>query len=517
MINYWWVTRPKRKLNSIPEVLAAFANISLNQEWQGQRGTHISFEDALEKAGLKRIGERRDQGGSGGRTYASWVASLGLIFTQESTGKIMLTLAGEAIMAGESPALVLKNQILKYQFPSSFSLSRGVRVSERFKIRPFRFLLRVLNDQRLQYYITQEEIAKVIVVEAENESDQCYEYIVNKIISFRNYGDGCLEKDFAQKYRPSRGRINYEKPYNHLLDVANTLINWIEYTQLAKRDEENKLVILYEKRGEVQDILSHTPPFIDRPEEHEYFQRKYGVDPKHSKDTRNLTETKTITPKIIAEQQIKQSFISESLIRPIGTITPQVIGKIAAESGFEYKIVEDTLLQFYPHGAIGSFMTEYFEMAFRGRDDSVEFEKATAEIFSSVFGFESQHIGPIGLTPDVLITSDISQYIGIIDNKAYSKYSITNDHRNRMIHNYIKTYQSDQKYPLAFFSYISGGFAPTINQQIISIADETKVNGSAVPVTIFIKMIENQKNTSYNHQKIKDIFSLNRQVLLSDI
>jgi hypothetical protein len=111
MINYWWVTRPKRKLNSIPEVLAAFANISLNQEWQGQRGTHISFEDALEKAGLKRIGERRDQGGSGGRTYASWVASLGLIFTQESTGKIMLTLAGEAIMAGESPALVLKNQI----------------------------------------------------------------------------------------------------------------------------------------------------------------------------------------------------------------------------------------------------------------------------------------------------------------------------------------------------------------------------------------------------------------------
>ena len=25
MLNYWWVTRPKRKLNSIPEVLAAFA------------------------------------------------------------------------------------------------------------------------------------------------------------------------------------------------------------------------------------------------------------------------------------------------------------------------------------------------------------------------------------------------------------------------------------------------------------------------------------------------------------
>lgn len=30
MLNYWWVTRPKRKLDSIPEVLAAFADISLN-------------------------------------------------------------------------------------------------------------------------------------------------------------------------------------------------------------------------------------------------------------------------------------------------------------------------------------------------------------------------------------------------------------------------------------------------------------------------------------------------------
>ena len=48
MINFWWVTRPKRKLNSIPEVLATFAEISLNQEWQGQRDTHLALEEALE-------------------------------------------------------------------------------------------------------------------------------------------------------------------------------------------------------------------------------------------------------------------------------------------------------------------------------------------------------------------------------------------------------------------------------------------------------------------------------------
>ena len=48
MLNYWWVTRPKRKLDSVPEVLAAFADLSLNQEWAGQRDSHLEYEEALE-------------------------------------------------------------------------------------------------------------------------------------------------------------------------------------------------------------------------------------------------------------------------------------------------------------------------------------------------------------------------------------------------------------------------------------------------------------------------------------
>ena len=78
-------------------------------------------------------------------------------------------------MSGDSPVEVLKNQILKYQFPSSFSLSRGVQVAPRFKIRPFRFLLKLLSDSDIEY-LTEEEIAKIIVTKAENETDRCYKY-----------------------------------------------------------------------------------------------------------------------------------------------------------------------------------------------------------------------------------------------------------------------------------------------------------------------------------------------------
>ncbi len=517
MLNYWWVTRPKRKLNSIPEVLASFADLSLNQEWEGQRNSHLAYEDALESAGLKRKGERRDQTGGGGRTYKAWLVSLGLIFTQESTGKIKLTLAGEAIMNGDSPVEVLKGQILKYQFPSSFSVGRGVQVASRFKIRPFRFLLKKMADEKKKNQ-TEEEISKVIVTEAENESDKCYNYIVDRIIQFRNYGDACLEEDFFIKYRSSKGAVNPEHPYSHLMDLANTVINWLEYTQLVKRDG-GQMAVLDDKWEEVKKILAEKPKFIDRPEQHEYFQRKYGLDPKHRKDSRNLTLTKTVTAAMIARQKIMQAYIAESLEKPITRITPQVVDYIISVTGIDGKTVENVLVETYPNGSVGAFMTKYFEMAFKGRDEATEFEKATVKLFQDVFGFEARHVGPIGLTPDVLVLSDEDGYQAILDNKAYHKYTISNDHFNRMVHNYIGNLRNygDGERPLAFFSYIAGGFGTNIDKQLKSIVDATGVSGSAMSVSNMIKLVEQHNQSPYSHRRIKEIFSVNRQVLLSDL
>lgn len=517
MLNYWWVTRPKRKLNSIPEVLATFADLSLNQEWSGQRDSHLAYEDALEAAGLKRVGERRDQQGGGARTYKAWLVSLGLIFIQESTKKIKLTLAGEAIMNGDSPVPVLTNQILKYQFPSAFSVGRGVQVADRFKIRPFRFLLRLLDDSRVEY-LTEEEIAKIIVTEAENESDKCFNYIVDRIQQFRTYGDACLEDDFAEKYQSSKGGVNYDDPYSHLMDLANTLINWLEYTQLISR-EKSRIEIFADQREEVHRILRDNPPMIERPYEHEFFQRKYGIDPKHKKDNRNLTTSHTVTAQAIAKQKIMQAYIAVSLQRPITKITTEVVDYIVDNTGIDGRMVETILIETYPTGSVGAFMTKYFEMAFKGRDEATEFEKATTELFRDVFGYETKHVGPIGLTPDVLLVSDSAGYQAIIDNKAYHKYTINNDHHNRMVHNYIENISnySESRYPLAFYSYIAGGFGNNIDAQLRGIYDETGVKGSAIGVSNIIKMVEKHQSKPYGFDDLKNIFSLNRQVLISDI
>lgn len=516
MINYWWVTRPKRKLNSIPEVLSTFSELSLDQEWEGIRDMHLDLEVALERAGLKRVGERRDRTGGGARTYKAWLISLGLIFIQESTGQIKLTLSGEAIMAGQPPVSIIKNQVLKYQFPSNFSKSRAVSVSDRFKIRPFRFLLKLLSDERISKYLTEEEIAKIVIVEAENESDRVYENVVNRIIDFRNFGNSCLEDDFLIKYSSGKGVINLAFPYRHLTDTANTIVNWIEYTQLVKRNEDKHLVILDEKRQEVDEYLYNEIPFIDRPESHEYFQRKYGVDPLHTKDLRNLTATRTITFRTFAEQKIKHAFIAESLRRPISRITSDIVEIISTVTGIENNLVEESLNRFYPRGAISSFLSEYFELAFRGRDDAIEFEKATSELFRSVFGFRTEHVGQFGLTPDIVVYSDSEHFMGIIDNKAYSNYSITNDHKNRMIHNYIPRFIVGE-YPLKFFSYIAGGFSKNINNQINAIYNQTGIKGSAISVSNVIKLVEMYEQLSLDHIDLKNLFSINKHVSSIDI
>ena len=523
MINYWWVTRPKRKLNSIPEILAVFSTVSLDAQWQGSINLHRAFEDGLEKASLKRVGERRDARGSGGRTYYAWLASLGLVFTQESTNKSYLTLAGEAIMQGRSPVEVLKNQVLKYQFPSPFSLSpqsSKSRVNERFRIRPFRFLLRLLCDNRIDY-LTNDEIGKIIIVEAEKETDDCYEYIVKRIQAYREFGDQILEKDYFKKYAPSSGRVNPEHPFSHLTDTANTLVNWLEYTQYIFREDGGIVRILGEKRPEVEYILSTSPQFIDRPEEQEYFQRKYGLDPWHQKDTRNLANTRVVTSRMIDMQRIRQEFIAYSIHKPIRSISQDVICYVASRTGADNKLVENTLIETYPNGAISGFMTEYFEMAFKGTEEAVQFEIATAELFKEVFGFETKHLGQTGSksAPDVLICSRDENYQAIIDNKAYSKYSISGDHHNRMVHNYIENWSRYSNYsqPIGFFTYIAGGFGSQIDRQIQSIAEESNVHGSGITVSNVIKLVERNNTKPISHDEIRNLFTVDRQISIKDI
>lgn len=82
--------------------------------------------------------------------------------------------------------------------------------------------------------------------------------------------------------------------------------------------------------------------------------------------------------------------------------------------------------------------------------------------------------------------------------------------RESMLHDHTEL-------PLAFFTYIAGTFGSNINTQLNTIVRDTGVNGSAMPVDIFINLAQDYAENGYDHQFLKNIFSVNREVRVSDI
>lgn len=513
MINHWWVTRPKRLLNTIPEILSVINDILIDQRWTGQTNKQLLFENALEDSNLKKIGARRDQRAGGARTYIAWLKSLGLIFEQEKTGELKFTLAGEAILSGESPVEILTYQILRYQFPSSFSLGNNSRnrVNPRFNIRPFRFLFRLLLDNRIGY-LREEEIAYVVIVEAEDETSKCYNNVVKDLLEYRNVGVELFDR-IAKKYYSCKD----DKIADRLKDVANTIINWVEYTQLAHRDGEKKLIVIKEKRKEIETFLETASPFIDRPEDHEYFQRKYGTTKNRTKDTRNLLTYSPVTERELRESKIRKILFQRSLKKPIVEVTADLINDIIMQTGYNKEEVEKIISGFNMLGMIDNFMAEYISMAFKGRDKATDFEKATVELFINIFHMNALHTGPHGNVPDVYVWPQDNSFAGIIDNKAYADYSISNDHKNRMLYNYIPEYlNAGKNRPLTFFSYIAGGFGSNINRQLNEITKISGVSGSAITALNMVALAKAYSRKKYTPSKINELFSINRQILFSD-
>ena len=221
MQDYWWITRPKRRLDCVCRELIAFHNVAVGKSWNANRSIQFEFEKMLETLNIKRHDSEKQSSGSSARTHATMLYSLGLWYEQDQC--VYLTPAGAALVDGEPPVPILTHQVIHYQFPSAYSKIRNIEVSSRFHhIKPFRFLLRLLRDERV-CILSNEEIAFVVMIQAENETQDCYEKVVESVLSFRKSKSdwSIFGEDYFAKHGASR---------TNLLDVANTITLWLEYT-----------------------------------------------------------------------------------------------------------------------------------------------------------------------------------------------------------------------------------------------------------------------------------------------
>ena len=126
MYEHWFVSRQKRKLTSILQALVAFSDTCVGMKWAGNTSIQLNFEDELARRNITEHGTLRTRktntGGGGTRTLFKQMKDLGLVFTEDESGKCRLTLIGEDLVKGkETFVSAMRMQLQKYQYPSATS------------------------------------------------------------------------------------------------------------------------------------------------------------------------------------------------------------------------------------------------------------------------------------------------------------------------------------------------------------------------------------------------------------
>lgn len=524
----WWFTRPKRSLLSTPQALREFALLYEGRTWSSNgREVELSFEENLERAGIKGEGPRFDRTGGGARTYRAWLRSLGL-FYQDKDKVCYLTDAGEALVKNDMPPFeIIKKQVLENQFPSTFSCKWPSSVDGRFAVRPFIFILQLLLDERIKKYLNErDEIAKVVIEHGISNEQTCVDNVVSRILEYRRIGDESLENNFIDLYKPPirKSEPTMASVVEALRNIVNTCGNWLEYTQLIERKNGNWSIAtgMEEEARELVEKYKDKP-LLDRPDNEEYFQGRYGLRPGKTRYTSRRGKKGHVSLEDTRERLVLMAVEDYAKTCYIERVDKQLVTTISEKSGVPFndteRILSRNLSGKYPHGFKDRFLQEYIDLSRGGRDKATEFEKATSSIFANVFGLRTEHIGQKGIVPDIVIASRDEKWAGILDTKSYKKkYSISNDHKNRMIE-YIERYSEYglEFANLSFFAYVVSDYGKNINSQLENISNKSGVVGSVITARYLARMVERHQKNPYTHEEIRKIFSVNRAITLKDI
>jgi len=546
---YWMITRPQRKLIRVPQMVAAFASVAAGQHWSSNKQLQMDFEDKMELLGVKEATTQkterdRNRGGSGGRTYAAMLNSLGLIFfhkdSPEADEEVHLTLAGQALVDQEDALPILRKQVLAHQFPSAYSTAPRVNIDRKFRLRPFVLLLRLLTHADLGGYLRDEEIAACVIAYGTRHTAKAAEIIAQRIVKYRENGVQSLDQDFALLMDPT-GKKTAEQIISTTFDaIANTATKWLQYTGFASAIPGDELgiesrrgvtVLNEDLRQEIDEAIEEwsKKPLIemyepDNGEEfkihraREAFQRTYGVKYGSVKDTRQISALRQSSA---ADRMT--SIISGSLRHLYNTqivteVSEEIITAVTNHSGVERSVVEKVLSVIIstPQAGLDQFLDRYRQMAFAGTSEAIAFEKATASIFRDVFGLDATQVGQAGKVPDVEVWS--KHWLGIVDTKAYSSYGLESDHQLRMQVNYIPQYASGKHdRPLKFFMYISGGFANSFGPNLRKIIAATGLPGSGISVVPWLDLIIGYKKRPTDHERLLELWSVGREITRTDI
>jgi len=504
-MDHWFVTRPKRKLILVPELIKIFSATVEGKQWNRNRQLQKKFERALRDAGWKAQNISED--GSGGRTYAALLFMFGLWYEDEV---VHTTNAAKEIISGISnPVVVMTKQLLDFQYPSPYSIKRNVNISREIQIQPFRFILNLLLESEINE-ITQKEIGFCLVPFAKKMVDMGL--CIEKVIEYR--------KDEDRVVREALRITGRSKTY--LKDLGNTIVNQLEYSGYFEEDPDIKsLVMRKNKTTEIRSFLAERrKTLLQNPDNEVLFQRRYGSGLAKGKDySKSHREPMDITPN---QRIVLEKFYILTSQRPVFSIDEDLIYKISSEIGAPSKLVRETLDHLPLNISGNEFEDTYLRLASGGRSTATDFERKTTALIKEGFGLEVLWVGSKPRHPDIIVFMDQrNRTHGIIDTKAYKDYSLPIDHRNKMAVNYVPEFRSFSykgiEYKLTYFAYIAGNYGSNIQNSFDELLEMTNCPGSYITARNFLNLYHLHKEDAFSAQDFEAIFSCNKQIKPNEI
>ncbi|MBD3797208.1 MAG: hypothetical protein IE916_02250 [Epsilonproteobacteria bacterium] len=471
---------------------------------------------AMESSGLKKAGEQYHPNPGGMRTYLSQLEGLGLIFYRPDRS-LWFTLAGEDIVSGKPPLPILQTMILKYQYPSVYSMGAQVRINPSLKIKPYLFLLKLLMDPDIGY-LTNKEIA-IPVIYGHNNS--CYALCKEKILLLRSGEEfeNIIDSTSEDLYTPRGSSLQ------NIFDIANTFKNVLQSFCFIYTEKNGRIEQAYlneELIPEIKKALKNENKFISMNGTEEWFQRTFGAW--NRKDLRQLTKTQYTSRSELEKNIIAGHFASYCGTRLVTEVDDEFIDKMVESYGFDRQFIRDTASRLLSR-SYSMFEERFIELSRSGDPRmALEFEKAVTTIFRDVLYFDAVETGQkknyssVGGYSDVFAVASDGIHCAIIDAKASPKYDLGSADWYKMKDNYIANYMDlaeGRPLELEFCSYVAGGFKGNIASKLRQLSEATGVGASAISASQLIRLA--QKNPiPENQPTIREVFCKNKILTAED-
>lgn len=454
---FWFVPRPVRDPMVIEDALIALKEATNNftLQWQGNRPLQMKYEQLLVKAGVK--GGSISASGSGGRTWCAILKFYGFVYV-DGENRVKPTKVSRMILDNVKIPENVKKQIMVWQIPNAYNIKDYV---DGYHIQPIIFLLKLVNDERLDKKIFNDEITLFAMTAV---TDDDYEIKVQEILKYRQLSDEKKEA-LAVKIFTEKGDIERKdsrKGFQKYRDVATTLSLLCRFTEYAKPMHGGIAGIDDDNKMEEFNKFCQRYPFNERIfYDEDLYTLNAGLDIDTYKaqhvNGRVATRDKKIAMKahkVLSKYPSPEELSMRDLVAELSTKFTATEAERVAEQvkAKKFETNNDAFLERYRH-----------------EEDNLEFERETAHVLDGLglktkmhprpvsnFNNGNEDIDIMAVTPDDTLI--------LVDSKNYGKkFQLSAGLRNKMVTSYLRGYKGFDGRNPGYYCYVTASKSATVS------------------------------------------------------